>query len=89
VFFQKLSGINIRLPIFIICGGINIMSTQLTAEDLEHIRRMYEASEKIGFNWVKAIRSFPAATKKEALWKEKMLAGIQLLNGIRSIHIQP
>lgn len=48
-----------------------------TEDDLEFIRSMCEVSEKIGFNWAKAIRSFPATAKEEILWKEKMLAGIE------------
>jgi hypothetical protein len=67
-----------RIFFLIICGEIKLMSRyQLTAKNLEYIKSMCEASEKIGFNWAKAIRLFPAATKKEVLWKEKMLAGIK------------
>ena len=46
-------------------------------EDLEYIKNMCEVSERIGFDWVGAIRLFPAATGQEVLWKEKMLAGIR------------
>jgi hypothetical protein len=74
--------------LFLACGGIKLMSKYaLTSEDLAYIKSMCEVSEKIGFNWTKAIQLFPATTKEEVLWKEKMLAGIQSCGKLKDVQV--
>jgi hypothetical protein len=50
-----------------------------TAEELDRLKDLYEASEKCGVNWVQAVSAFPAETEEEIYWKERMLAGIRLV----------
>ncbi len=51
----------------------------LTACDLEYIRRLCEASEITGVNWPRAVLLFPAQTEVEECWKRRMLLGISLV----------
>ena len=53
----------------------------LTAEDLEYIKCMCEASDKGGLDWPLAVSLFPARTEEEERWKKRMLLGIRLVGG--------
>ncbi len=53
-----------------------------TPEELNHIQKICEASEKTGLNWIKAVSIFPARTAETRHWKERMLTGIRLVTGV-------
>jgi hypothetical protein len=53
----------------------------LTAEDLQYIKCMCEASNKTGLDWPRAVSLFPTLTEEEKRWKNKMLLGIRLVGG--------
>jgi hypothetical protein len=50
-----------------------------TVAELDRLKDLYEASEKCGVNWVQGVSAFPAETEEERNWKERMLAGIRLV----------
>jgi hypothetical protein len=61
--------------------GVQMKTESLTAEDLEYIKCMCEASNKAGLDWARAVSLFPALTEQEKHWKNRMLLGIRLVGG--------
>ena len=55
-----------------------------TAEELNRLKDICEASVRYGMNWVVAVSTFPAETEEERDWKERTLAGIRLVEEVIS-----
>ena len=50
----------------------------LTGEELDSIKTMCDAAQRIGIDWALALSLFPPRNEEERRWKEKMLMGIQI-----------
>ncbi len=63
-----------------------------THEELNRIKHICKLSEKHHLGWAHAVSIFPAETEKEKIWKERMLAGIWLIDSegfqSRTNHLQ-
>ncbi len=51
-----------------------------TPEELNRLKRICKFSEKHRLGWAHAVSIFPAKTEQEKIWKERMLAGIWLID---------